>query len=106
MYYIYILRCQDNSLYIGITTDIKRRFHEHISKANKGAKNTKAHAVESIEFCMVCQNRSIASKMEYRLKTLSKKQKENLIQNHDNLKIYFQDQLDLSLYEIIQVNIE
>ena len=55
---------------------------------------------------MVCQNRSIASKMEYRLKTLSKKQKENLIQNHENLKIYFQDQLDLSLYEIIQVNIE
>ena len=106
MYYIYILRCQDNSLYIGITTDTKRRFHEHISKANKGAKYTKAHAVESIEFCMVCQNRSIASKMEYRLKTLSKKQKENLIQNHDNLKIYFQDQLDLSLYEIIQVNIE
>lgn len=106
MYYIYILRCQDNSLYIGITTDIKRRFHEHISKVNKGAKYTKAHAVESIEFCMVCQNRSIASKMEYRLKTLSKKQKENLIQNHENLKIYFQDQLDLSLYEIIQVNIE
>ena len=32
MYYTYILRCEDNSLYTGITTDLKRRFDEWLSK--------------------------------------------------------------------------
>lgn len=39
MYYVYILRCEDNSLYTGITTDLERRFEEHLSK-NKNVQNT------------------------------------------------------------------
>ncbi|MBQ3573901.1 MAG: GIY-YIG nuclease family protein, partial [Clostridia bacterium] len=38
MYYVYMMRCSDNSLYTGITTDLERRFEEHKSK--KGAKYT------------------------------------------------------------------
>ena len=79
MYYIYILRCHDQSLYIGITTDLKRRFHEHINK--KGAKYTRVHTPLFIEASWSCADRSLASKLEYRLKKLSKKEKENLI--HD-----------------------
>ncbi len=38
-YYVYIIRCQDNSLYTGITTDVERRYEEH--KKGIGAKYTK-----------------------------------------------------------------
>ena len=40
-YLVYIIRCQDRSLYTGYTTDIKRRFEEH--EAGIGAKYTRAH---------------------------------------------------------------
>ena len=49
MYYIYMLRCEDNSIYTGITNDIKRRWEEHHSKDEKGAKYTKGHNVQKIE---------------------------------------------------------
>ncbi len=35
MYYTYILRCEDNSLYTGITTDVKRRLEEHKTQSKK-----------------------------------------------------------------------
>ena len=43
MYYTYILRCKDNSLYTGITTDLERRVREHITKDEKCAKYTYLH---------------------------------------------------------------
>ena len=39
-WFVYILKCSDNTLYTGITTDIERRIKEHNS-SNKGAKYTK-----------------------------------------------------------------
>ena len=32
MYYTYMIRCEDNSIYTGMTSDIKRRFEEHLNK--------------------------------------------------------------------------
>ncbi|MFT6911354.1 MAG: putative endonuclease, partial [Candidatus Paceibacteria bacterium] len=37
-YFVYILRCADDSLYTGITTDLKRRVEEHNGLADGGAK--------------------------------------------------------------------
>ena len=42
-YYTYIIRCEDDSLYTGITTDLTRRFAEHEGKGSKGAKYTASH---------------------------------------------------------------
>ena len=42
-YYVYIIRCKDNSLYTGITTDIGRRFQEHCGMRAGSAKYTRAH---------------------------------------------------------------
>ena len=44
MFYTYILRCEDNSLYTGITTNVERRFVEHLfdeKKQKYEAKNKK-----------------------------------------------------------------
>ena len=79
MYYTYLIRCSDNSLYCGITTDIKRRFTEHKEKSPKGANYTHTHNAEKIEIVFVSENRSLASKLEYQIKRLTKEKKEILI---------------------------
>ena len=47
MYYTYMLRCLDNSIYTGMTNDINKRIEKH--KKGKGAKYTKSHHAEKIE---------------------------------------------------------
>ena len=60
-YYVYVLRCVDDSLYTGITTDVKRRFAEHLSDGLKGAKYTKTHTPKEIAAVWQVENRSVAS---------------------------------------------
>lgn len=79
MYYFYIVRCIDNSLYAGITTDIKRRVEEHNAKNAKTAKYTRAKGPVKLVYVEQFQNRSEASKREYQVKQWKKEQKENLI---------------------------
>lgn len=78
MYYTYILRCSDNSLYTGITTDVVRRYAEHIN-GGKGAKYTKAHKPIKIECVWRVGTKSDASRLESRIKKLTKQQKEQLV---------------------------
>ncbi len=97
MYYIYIVRCSDNSLYTGITNDIGRRFKEHKEKLSKGAKYTKRHDVVSLEAYYICGSRELASKLEYHIKALKKKDKEELIL-HNNLKEFLGKKIEYSKY--------
>lgn len=99
MYYIYMLRCEDNSIYTGITTDINRRMEEHFSKDKKCAKYTASHQAKSLEMVWKTENKILASKLEYRIKKeLSKKQKEELIKNKD-LTRYFEQELECEKYK-------
>ncbi len=82
-YYVYILRCADNSLYTGITTDVSRRFEEHKNDVKKGAKYTATHTPVSVEAVFEADNRSEASKLEAHIKSLTKAQKEELIKKAD-----------------------
>lgn len=79
MWYTYILRCADGSLYSGITTDLARRFREHASGTKKGAKYTKQHPPVRFEAAWQSATRAEASRLEYRLKRLTKAEKEALI---------------------------
>ncbi|MBQ3969763.1 MAG: GIY-YIG nuclease family protein [Clostridia bacterium] len=83
VYFTYIIRCSDGSLYTGITTDIKRRMSEHLSKGSKSAKYTKSHTAKKTEAVWECQSKSLASKLEYRIKRLKKQEKEYLISEND-----------------------
>ena len=98
MYYTYMLRCEDNSLYTGITTDLERRLFEHKSKSEKCAKYTLNHTAIKFEAAWESNTRSTASKLEYRLKTLTKAQKESIIQNTSNLSIVFAEKLNCEEY--------
>lgn len=77
-YFVYMLRCRDDRLYTGITTDMERRFHEH-KTGIRGARFTRSDPPEEIAAVWSCMGRSAASKLEYALKKLSRQQKLRLI---------------------------
>lgn len=74
MYYLYILKCADETLYTGITTDLERRVGEHNS-GNRGAKYTRARRPVKLVYSKKFRNRSLAAKAEARVKKLSRKEK-------------------------------
>jgi len=80
-WFVYFLRCNDNSLYAGITTDIERRLYQH-NHSKLGAKYTRAKRPVTLAFIETASNKSSASKREYQLKQLSKAQKEQLVRNY------------------------
>ncbi len=77
-YFVYILKCSDTTLYTGITTDLKRRLHEH-NHTDKGAKYTKIRRPVTLVYEKVCENKSAALKEEHRIKKLSRAKKLVLI---------------------------
>lgn len=80
VYYVYIVRCEDDSLYTGIATDVTRRLHEHLSQRVPGAKYTRARKVVALEMVWRTHGRSAASKLEYRIKCLSHEHKLALVE--------------------------
>lgn len=79
-YFVYILKCNDDSLYTGITTDLQKRLNEH-NHSNKGAKYTKARRPVVLVYQESSQDRSSASKREYDIKKLSRLKKLQLIKS-------------------------
>jgi putative endonuclease len=78
-YFIYILECNDGSLYTGITKDISKRLDEHNTK-DKGAKYTKARRPVKLMYQEESDNRSTASKREYEIKKFTRVKKLQLIE--------------------------
>ena len=78
MYYVYLLRCLDGSIYAGITTDLKRRYREHRGEGKRGAKYTHAHPPAGYVAAWRAPDRSAAGRLEYQLKKLSHEGKEAL----------------------------
>ena len=101
MYYVYMLRCKDNSIYTGIAKDLEKRMEEHFSKDEKCAKYTKSQTAERLEQVWKTQDKSLASKLEYAIKkNLNKIQKEELIKNSTLLEKYLGKRIDVSMYEV------
>jgi len=73
MYYIYILLCQDNSLYTGYTVDLKNRLKEH--REGKGSKYVRSRLPIKLIFKEKCLTKSKAMKREFFIKSLSRKEK-------------------------------
>ena len=79
MYYVYLLRCQDGSLYAGITTDLSRRFREHRGEGGRGAKYTHAHPPAGYAAAWRAPDRAAAARLEYQLKKLGHADKEAVV---------------------------
>ena len=86
-WYVYIIRCSDNSLYTGITNDVSIRLLEHQSQSNKTAKYLRGKSPLKLVLQLEVKTKSIALKIERKIKQLSKSAKEELVlqQNLDLL---------------------
>ncbi len=81
LYYIYILECSNSSYYTGYTTDIERRYQEHVSGSIK-CKYTRSFPPIRIAACWeLKENLSAVLKLEHKIKRLSKSEKVKLINN-------------------------
>jgi len=79
MYFVYILRCADDTFYTGIATELERRIDEHNS-SDKGAKYTRTRRPVVLVYSEVHSDRSSASKREYEIKKkMSRSEKLQLI---------------------------
>jgi len=74
MYYLYIVRCADKTLYTGITKDVEKRVSEH-NTSDLGAKYTRARRPVKLVFTKRFRSRSTASRAEAKMKQLSQKEK-------------------------------
>lgn len=85
---LYLVRTAQDSLYTGVTTDVQRRFaeHENKDKKNIGAKALRGKGPLELVFKIVVGNRSDALKLEYRVKQLSRIDKQRLISRTSDLE--------------------
>lgn len=72
-WYVYILRCKDDTLYTGMTDDLDRRLAAH--RAGKGAKYTRGRGPLELVYHEVCADRSAALRREYAIKRLTRQEK-------------------------------
>ena len=78
MRFVYMVRCNDGSLYTGITTDVEKRISDHNS-SKLWAKYTKARRPVVLVWTKKVKDKSAAAKLEYRIKEMEKNEKEDLI---------------------------
>lgn len=80
-YYLYILECTNNSYYTGYTSDIDRRYHEHVAGSAK-CKYTRSFPPQRLAACWKLESsRATVLSIERKIKKLSKSVKQTLIQN-------------------------
>lgn len=84
MFFCYMLRCADHSLYTGYTNDLKKR--EKVHNSGKGAKYTRSRRPCTLVYAEKFETKSEAMKREYEIKhRLSAREKEALIEGEGNL---------------------
>jgi putative endonuclease len=78
-WHLYVIRTTDQKLYAGVTTDVQRRFREHLSQGRRTARYLRAHKPKALVFSQVIGDRSSALRVEYWFKRLSRERKEKVI---------------------------
>jgi putative endonuclease len=72
-WFLYLIECEDGSIYTGITVDVDARYAAHAS--GKGARYTRSHPPRRLLVRIEYPDRSAASKAEYEIKCLSARDK-------------------------------
>jgi putative endonuclease len=78
VWFLYIVRCGDDSLYSGVTLDVERRLSEH--QDGKGSKYLRGRGPLRVVYTRPFTSRGAALSAEANMKKLSKREKEQLIQ--------------------------
>jgi putative endonuclease len=79
LWWVYLVECNDGTLYTGITTDLTRRLRQHNGEIVGGAKYTAARRPVYLKYKEPCEDRSAASKREYAIRKLPTVRKRRLL---------------------------
>ena len=82
MWYVYMLRCADDSLYTGVAADVEKRFAAH--KNGRGAKYTRSHPPVAIVYREMCADKGAALRREAAIKKLPRAEKLKLAEGTDD----------------------
>ena len=77
-WYLYILRCKDDTLYTGITTDVEKRLEQH--RSGKGAKYTRGRGPLELVYMEEQPDKSAALRREYEIKQMTRQKKLELLE--------------------------
>lgn len=77
-WFLYLIRTRQGALYAGITVDVEKRLAEH-RDGKRGAKYLRAKGPLQLVYAVEVGSRSLTSKAEYRIKRLTKSQKESVV---------------------------
>ncbi|MCR4965466.1 MAG: GIY-YIG nuclease family protein [Bacteroidales bacterium] len=83
--FVYIIECTDGSLYTGIAKDVVARLKEHYHRLPGCAKYTRSHPMKLIRCIWQTEDKVTACQLEYRIKRLTRKQKDALIANPESI---------------------
>jgi putative endonuclease len=83
-----MLRCADDSLYTGITTDLDRRLAEHRGQQGRGARYLRGRGPLTVALSGPVGSHSLALKVELRIKKMSRREKERLVAADDGLQSF------------------
>lgn len=81
-WFVYLIECEDGSIYTGIAIDVAKRYAAHCE--GKGAKYTRSHKPKRLLARLATADRSAASRTEYAVKQLSPAQKRQLASGDDS----------------------
>ncbi len=82
-WFVYMLRCRDDTLYTGVTTDVSARFKAHSS--GKGAKYTRSRRPLELVYTEICPDKPTAFRREWQIKHLTREEKRKLIKKPEGL---------------------
>ena len=98
MYYVYMLRCADDSLYTGYTNDPDKRLRQHRGELPGGARYTRAHPPKTLACLWQTAEKGDALRLEAYLKQLTREQKLRLAENPAALAALLGAKLDTARY--------
>ncbi len=84
-WWVYLIRNRYDALYCGITNDLEKRVRHH--QEGKGAKALKGKGPLQLVWCQPVEDKSTALKLEYQIKNLPKRQKEQMVANQGKYKL-------------------
>ncbi len=83
MWYLYLVRCNDGSLYTGISTDVQRRIADH--QRNRGARRLRGRGPLELVYAQPVGSHGMALRLEHQVKRLSRAEKERLVRGEARL---------------------
>ena len=78
IWYVYMVRCNDGTLYTGITNDLEKRIAAHNS-GKDGARYTRSRRPVKLVFSEEVDSKSTAAKLEYKIKKMTRAKKKEMI---------------------------